>query len=211
METRYRNSKIPFVPNSRPEAPWLTGAHMALYALTGLLVLSVLENRCSAAKPDPVSSAISRHFAEKTDYQPGDLISPGDFDQVLKLLEKSEVPVKRFTVLRERIPGNDSALQKLNVGKQGKAFLRKVGAIPGGYANAQDLASRPGGERTLKQLTRSRGGDKMIRYMATTKGGKELLSMTPGGGPRDAASPAPIYTAGDLRKAMLSVKLPAPS
>lgn len=171
------------------------------------LALLLLVSGSATASTGKITAVFEKYFSAQAGHAPADLVTRTDFDQVVGLLANYEIDTERFAPLRERIPSDDSYLQRLAKSSHGKSFLRKV-ATPDGYRAIDQLASTRGGEQALGQIVDAKGGEEMVRYMATTKGGKNLLNMAPGGKSSKKRQSEPIYTAAQLLQAMLSLATP---
>lgn len=180
------------------------GKCSVLYAFAATLVLSATQVFAAGDTDKAIQAAATKYFSTKSDYRPGDVIRRSDLTGIIKLLDETGVPAKRFAALEDYIPADSSEIQRLNAGKKGKQFLRNLAGTPGGYAGVEDLASRPGGARDVRQLANSPGGDVMITYMTTTSGGRKMMQMTPKGKKTGKQEPR-IYTESQLVQAMMQL------
>ena len=158
------------------------------------------------AKPNPaaVERAVERFFQSQPDYQPGDLITSFQIQQLLSRLDDEGAPVPGAEIIADRGLPADSFLAKQLFTPAGKKFMRKLAATPGAFARLERLSAIPRGEQLIRDLMRDPGGDKLIEYLATTNGGRNMGNMMAGvpGGADFNRPTGRIYNAADLATAI---------
>jgi hypothetical protein len=151
---------------------------------------------------DKLHAAVTEHFAAIKDYNAGDLLARADVTRLGDALKKlGWVPKDWKDVLEDVLPDGDELVRALRT-PQGRSFMRKIAAQPGGYDRLDRLRKLPRGSRQLRELIETRDGDKLIEYLTTTDGGKALgkqLSRTKGGRGFNEST-GRIYTEDDLLK-----------
>ncbi len=103
------------------------------------------------------------------------------------------------------MPADDSFLLQQFAGQKGQRFMRKVGAVQGGYAELEKLGTGPQGRGAARTVQAAKGGHELVEYMATTQHGKQLarqMSRVTGAKSR----PGAIYTKQDLLAALAELK-----
>ncbi|HEX3600359.1 MAG TPA: hypothetical protein VHU84_09475 [Lacipirellulaceae bacterium] len=159
-----------------------------------------------------IAQAIDGWFAAQPDYQPGDLITRGQIETVLKKLDDGGVHVPGAKSIAQSGLANDSFIVRELTTESGRKFMRKLARNPGAFAHLDRLSTIPRGEKTIEDLIRDKDGDKMIEYLATTKGGQNMGKMMSGvSGGVDLNKPTNrIYTLADFESALMAA-LASPS
>ena len=176
-----------------------------IYSAVALLTIGapipdLLAGDSSQAKPIPsvseVRLTVSRYFAARDDFQPGDLITKKDVAPLLAQLRQQWLPAADASRILERTPAEGEFLVDQLSTANGRKFMRRIAKYPDAYDRLDRLSRMPYGRQTVRDLIRGPGGEKMIEYMTTTAGGEELgtqLSNTPDG-KRFNAPTGRIYT-----------------
>jgi hypothetical protein len=141
------------------------------------------------------------HFSEQPGFQAIDLIRRRDAEEIVVDLISVGLLANRPQELIERIPADDSFLHQQFAGQNGQRFMRKVGAVPGGYAELEKLGTGPQGRGAARTVQAAKGGHELIEYLATTPHGKQLarqMSRVTGAKSRRNA----VYTKQDLLAAL---------
>jgi hypothetical protein len=133
--------------------------------------------RPSAPDMGFVAGIVESYFAALPDYEPGDLITRSQIEQVLAKLDDSGATVPGADKIIERGLGESSFVAKELGSKSGRKFMRKLARNPSSFSHLDRLSRMPRGEQTIRDLIRQKDGDKMIEYLATTKGGKNMGRM----------------------------------
>jgi hypothetical protein len=131
------------------------------------------------APPDigAVTRAVEAHFAKQPDYQPGDLITRSQIEQVLTKLADAGAPVPNADKIAELGLDDNSFVARELATTAGRTFMRKLARNPGTFAHLDRLSKIPRGEQLIRDLVRDKGGDTLIEYLATTKGGQNMGRM----------------------------------
>lgn len=152
-----------------------------------------------------VREVVEAHFAELKGYQPTDLIRRQDVEAIAEDLSSLQLGFTIPPDLAERVPADDSFLQQQFSGPKGQRFMRKVGAVDGGYAELEKLGTGPQGRGAARTVQAAKGGHELVEYMATTPHGKQLarqMSRVTGA----KARPGAIYTKQDLLAALAELR-----
>jgi hypothetical protein len=188
-------------------------------AVRGVLIAAMLLTGSSAAAPHPgrpdfssIVRAIDGWFASQPDFQPGDIITRGQIQAVLKKLEEAGVQVPDAGSIAELGLPNDSFFVRELTTPAGRKFMHKLANTPGAYDHLDRLSEIPRGQKTISDMIREKDGDKLIEYLATTKGGQKMGSMMGAvSGGVDLNKPTGrIYTVADFEEA-LKIALAKPS
>ena len=178
-------------------------------AIAGLLLATciptVAADKTGPVEPalpaaDQVLSTVTRYFAGKRNYQPGDLVSQADWDALVKLFTKSGWTPQDSARIRASLLPEKSFLVRQSQRPAGRDFLRRINRLPQGYDCLDHLSQLSTGEATIARLIDGPDGDKLIEYMTSAAGGTELgamLSDAPGGKGFNRPT-GHIYTANQL-------------
>jgi len=149
-----------------------------------LFVLLVLQAGLVAAAPRPpapdmrlVAHTLETYFASLPNYQPGDLITKSQIEQVLTRLDDSGAAVPNPDKIIQRGLDESSFIAKELASPSGQNFMRKLARNPSTFAHLDRLSRIPRGERLIRDLIHEKDGDKLIEYLATTKGGRNMGRM----------------------------------
>jgi hypothetical protein len=150
---------------------------------------------------DDVMAYVDRHFANTTDYRPGDIISTSNVMPLLEGLDRIGWKVPNGKSLMKRVSSdNDYVVKQLRT-DPGRKFMQQICNLPLGYDRLFHLSRIPLGRQQVHKLIRTKDGYKMIEYMTTTQMGKNFgkqLSNSPRG--TDFNKPTgDIYTAVALK------------
>jgi hypothetical protein len=143
-----------------------------------------------------IKKVVSRHFAAKEDFQPGDLIIREDVKPLLEKLRKLGLPLPDAKKILDDAPRGDEFIAQQLATPDGQKFMRRISKYPMAYDRLDRLGRLPRGRSIVRELIRGPGGEKMIEYMTTAAGGKELgkmLSNSPGASDFNAPT-GRIYT-----------------
>lgn len=161
---------------------------VSLVALT--LIFGLSGESAESAPPQKlpvltdVMAYVDRHFANTTDFRPGDIISTSNVTPLFDGLELIGWKVPNRKSLLELVPGdNDYVVQQLR-SEPGRKFMQQISNYPLGYDRMFHLARIPQGRQQVHDLIRTKDGYKMIEYMTTTTMGKNFgkqLSNSPRG------------------------------
>jgi hypothetical protein len=124
-----------------------------------------------------VEEVVKKTLAGNKKYYEYDLITQSDAVKVISQIKSIgwEVPDSRKIVGRF-LPQGDFLVKQL-YSRRGKAFMRKISKMPGGYDRIDRLRYIPKGKRAVTSLIKSKGGEEMIKYMTTTQQGKNMGSL----------------------------------
>jgi hypothetical protein len=149
---------------------------------------------------EKIRQTAERFFAAQADYRPGDIISRGQVEALLKSLTGiGFAPPGREKLLAD-VPADDDFLVARLRTPKGKQFMRRVAGLPQAYDRLDRLSRLPQGQRTVEDLIKGPGGDELIRYMTSTPGGNNLGKQL-ANGPKGADFNKPtgkLYTADAL-------------
>ena len=153
-----------------------------LIALTvGLLLLwagfVAAAQRPTAPDMGLVARTVEAYFATLPDYEPGDLITRSQIEQVLTKLDDSGAAVPDAEKIIERGLDESSFVAKELASPSGRKFMRRLARNPSTFAHLDRLSRIPRGEKVIRDLIREKDGDKLIEYLATTKGGRNMGRM----------------------------------
>jgi hypothetical protein len=170
-----------------------------------LLLVAALSSVATAAVPPladftAVEAIVTTHLNHRRGYQPGDLISQGDWDAILAGLSQAGWTPRDAAQLRKLLLPAKDFLVLESRSKEGRLFMRQVSRYPGGYDRLDRLARMPYGVNTIVRLINGPDGYKMLEYMTTTPGGTELgLQLSQGtDGKNFNQLTGRIYTAAQL-------------
>lgn len=151
-----------------------------------------------------VVHAVEAYFASLPDYQPGDMITRSQIEQVFGKLAAARLRVPDADAIAKLGLANDSFLVRELATPAGRKFMRKLARNPSTFSHLDRLSSIPRGEKLVRDLVNDKGGDKLVEYLATTKGGQKMGGMMAGvRGGSDLNKPTGrIYTVADLVTAM---------
>jgi hypothetical protein len=151
-----------------------------------------------------VTRTVEAYFVALPDYEPGDLITRSQIEQVLTKLADSGAAVPGADKIIERGLDESSFVAKELASSSGRKFMRKLARNPSTFAHLDRLSRIPRGETLIRDLIREKDGDKMIEYLATTKGGRNMGRMMANvHNGNDLNKPTNrIYTAADLLAAI---------
>lgn len=170
-------------------------------SLTGLVAAA---QRTGSPSVGAVTRAVEAYFTSLPDYQPGDLITRSQIEQVLTKLDDAGAQVPGADKIAERGLDDNSFVARELSTAAGRKFMRRLARNPGTFAHLDRLSSIPRGEKLIRDLIRDKDGDKMIEYLATTKGGQKMggmMAAVPGGGNLNRPT-GRIYTVADLVAAL---------
>ncbi|MBS0211308.1 MAG: hypothetical protein JSS27_20370 [Planctomycetes bacterium] len=165
-----------------------------------------------AGKKPSLEDRTASYFAARKDMKPGELITRGDVDALVKQLAKEGYDVKPFEPLLSRLEPDGSLLARNLRSSAGKQLARQSAQYPMGYERLDHLARLPDGAGILQKLVDGPDGYKLVEYLAVEPGGKEMgrmLSQTPSGKNFNAATNK-IYTADQLVKQLKESAQPKP-
>jgi hypothetical protein len=152
---------------------------------------------------EAVRSTVAESFAREPGYRPGDFVTRKQVEHALDHVEvKNKGAIKREDrdqLLKASVDDRSFLAEQLRT-PQSKPFMRRVGALPGGFDLLDRMGKMPQGRSTVTRLVRGPDGYKLLEYMLESKGGAELermLAKDPGNA--DIAKPTgKIYTAEQL-------------
>ncbi|HXY35235.1 MAG TPA: hypothetical protein VEI07_13475 [Planctomycetaceae bacterium] len=123
---------------------------------------------------DLVTKEVKRQLALDSEYQEGDLLTAPKVEKILSKLEKVNWKVADAReIVRLVLSDTDWLAVRLSAG-DGKAFMRQIARMPGGYDRVDRLRNLPNGENLVTDFIEGPEGFKMIEYMTTTQGGRNL-------------------------------------
>jgi hypothetical protein len=187
------------------ELPRFVGGAVAVF-LGVLSALAAAPAGSPPAKGGPlppfseVEQTVTRYFAARPGYRPGDVITRDAVKPLLAELQKQGLPLPDAKQILEKVPAKGEFFVDQLSTSNGRKFMRRIAVYPDGYDRLDRLSRLPRGQQTVRSLIAGPDGDKMIQYMATTKGGRELgqmLSQDPGGRNFNGST-GRIYTATQL-------------
>jgi hypothetical protein len=147
-----------------------------------------------------VTDVVESNLKAKRQYRPGDLISRGDFQPILKELAELGWKVDdRDEIEHQLLPDDDYLVRELRT-NDGRAFMRQVAQYPGGYDRLDRLVDLSDGRVILRRLINGPDGYKLLEYLTTAPGGREMgkmLSQAPHGKNFNQSTHR-IYTADQL-------------
>lgn len=149
---------------------------------------------------DAVSAAVERGCAARKDAQPGEIISHGDWDAVVRELAAIGWTPSDAAEINKLLLADQAFLVAELRTKAGRKFMADIHRLPGAYDRLDRLSAMAQGASTVRRLIAGPDGYKLLEYMTTTSGGRALgqqLSTSPGG--RDFNAPTGrIYTTSQL-------------
>jgi hypothetical protein len=158
------------------------------------------------ATPDMglIARTVDAYFASLPDYEPGDLITRSQIEQVLTKLDDSGAAVPGAEKIIERGLDESSFVAKELASASGRKFMRRLARNPSTFSHLDQLSRIPRGEKIIRDLIREKDGDKLIEYLATTKGGRNMGRMMANVNKgKDLNKPTGrIYTVADLLAAI---------
>ena len=123
---------------------------------------------------DLVTKQVKQVLALDSEYREGDLLTAPKVERILAKLEQIHWKVADAKeIIKLVLPESDWMATRLLNG-EGRQFMRRIAALPGGYDRVDRLRYLPEGERVVTNLLDGPDGYTMIEYMTTTRGGKNL-------------------------------------
>ena len=172
----------------------------AIFLGVALAVAAAPVGGLAKGRPIPpfseVQQTVLSYFGARSDFQPGDLITRGDVEPLLVRLQQKGFPLADAKQILEKTPVKGEFLVDQLSTPNGRKFMRRIAAYPGGYDRLDQLSRLPDGQQTVRTLIRGPGGQRLIEYLTTPSGRKEtgkMLSNSPGG-ERFNAPTGRIYT-----------------
>ncbi len=122
-----------------------------------------LPGRAAEAETKPQNLGLMRevvdlHFSAQPGFQATDLIHRRDVEEIAADLISVGLLAEPPQELTKRVPADDSFLRQQFAGQNGQRFMRKVGAVQGGYAELEKLGTGPQGRGAARTLQAAKGG-----------------------------------------------------
>lgn len=146
------------------------------------MMLVSLAGHADAAPPNlaTVEKVVTKYFAHKPNYQPGDLISRADAEAIFaRLLELGYEPADRERLYDPFLPHNSFLVSELST-PDGMRFMRKVSKYPNVYDRLERLSWIPAGRELIRELIQSPEGPEVVRSLTTAEGAKAVEKILAG-------------------------------
>ncbi len=120
-----------------------------------------------------VEAKISRYLEKLPDRQETDLLSRGEILPLFEILADIGWDVSdRKDIESQLLEDTDWLVSALRT-TSGTKFMRKIGGIPGGYAQLDLMRQSSQGKKEVDSLIKTPGGEELIKLLATTEIGRK--------------------------------------